>query len=80
MDSTKKKPFFELSKKEKRNRFKAVLDDVLKRDAEMGLPTISRNKDCVRPGMFIHRYPNGKRFLIEINSQNSERKTLKVIR
>lgn len=80
MNGQRRKPIFELSKTARKSKFKAVLDEALKREAEMGLPMISRNKDCVRPGMFVHKYPSGRRLLVEINTENSEQKTIKVLR
>lgn len=74
------KLFFALSKEEKENRLKAVLDAEMERVRAMNLPMVYRNELCVKPNLFIHEYPNGRIELIEINIENSEEKVIEVLR
>lgn len=73
------KPFFALSKEEKENRLQAVLDAEKERMSAMNLPIVYRNELCVKPNLFIHKYPNGYTVLIEQDSHNSEEKVIKVL-
>ena len=73
------KLFFQLSKEEQDNRLKAVLEEEMVRVKAMNLPIIYRNELCVEPNQFIHKYPNGRTELIEINIDNSEEKVIKVL-
>lgn len=73
------KLFFQLSKEEQESRLQAVLDEEMEKAKAMNLPIIYRNELCVKPNLFIHKYPNGRMELIEINIKNSEKKVIKVI-
>jgi len=74
------KLFFQLSKEEQDSRLKAVLEEEMVRVKAMNLPIIYRNELCVEPNQFIHKYPNGRTELIEINIDNSEEKVIKVLK
>ena len=73
------KLFFQLSKEEQDSRLKAVLEEEMVRVKAMNLPIIYRNELCIKPNQFIHKYPNGRTELIEINIDNSEEKVIKVL-
>lgn len=77
MDS---KLYFALNDEEKENRLKAVLDNEIEKVKAMNLPVIYRNELCVRPNLFIHKYPNGRTELIEQNSHTSEEKLIKFLK
>jgi hypothetical protein len=79
MDSNGKKYYFELTAEEKESRLKAVVVEELEKAKAMNLPVIYRNELCIKPNMFIHKYPNGHTVLIEINTSNSEIKVIKVL-
>jgi hypothetical protein len=74
------KLFFQLSKEEQNSRLKAVLDEEMEKVKAMNLPVIYRNELCVKPNLFIHKYPNGRIELVEINLENSVEKVIKVIK
>lgn len=74
------KLFFALSKEEQQRRLKAVLVEEMEKVKAMNLPIIYRNELCVKPNLFIHKYPNGRTELVEINLDNSEEKVIKVIK
>lgn len=74
------KLFFQLSKEEQDSRLKAVLEEEMVREKAMNLPIIYRNELCVEPNQFIHKYPNGRTELIEINIDNCEEKVIKVLK
>ena len=74
------KLFFQLSKEEQDSRLKAVLDEEMEKVKAMNLPIIYRNELCVKPNLFIHKYPNGRTELVEINLDNSEEIVIKVIK
>lgn len=70
---------FELSAEEKERKFKAVLSKELQRDRALNLPMVYRNELCIKPNMFIHKYPDGKRILIEQDLQNSTEKIIRIL-
>lgn len=74
------KLFFQLSKEEQDSRLKAVLEEEMVKVKAMNLPIIYRNELCVEPNQFIHKYPNGRTEIIEINIDNSEEKVIKVLK
>jgi hypothetical protein len=78
-DMASTKLFFALTKEEKENRLKAVLEAEMEKVKAMNLPMIYRNELCVKPNLFIHEYPNGRTELIEINIETSEEKVIKVL-
>lgn len=73
------KLFFALTKEEQENKLKAVLEAEMQRVKAMNLPVVYRNELCVKPNLFIHKYPNGYTVLIEQDSYNSEEKVIKVL-
>lgn len=77
MDSGKL--FFKLSIEEKENRLRAVLEKEAEIVKAMNLPIIYRNELCVKPNYFIHKYPDGRQELIELNLNNSEETVIKVL-
>lgn len=70
---------FELSPKEKEIRLKAVLSEAIADLTDLNQPIVYRNELCVKPNLFIHKYPNGKRVLIEQDTQNSTEKTIRIL-
>lgn len=77
--SKQKKMIFQLSKATKLRRFNSILSEVLQRDANLCQPQVFRSREYTEPTLFIHSYPNGRRVLIEINTENSEEKAIKVL-
>lgn len=61
---------------ELRMRIKARLREILDAQAKKGLPMVYRNEMCIKDNQFIHEYPDGRRYLIEQNQQNSEETVL----
>jgi hypothetical protein len=74
------KLIFELSIKERENKLKGVLSDAIQQATALNLPMVYRNELCDKPNLFIHKYPDGKRILIEQNPKNSAEKTIKILR
>jgi len=70
---------FELTDQERHDRLMPVLLEELRRTAAMNLPIIYLNKDCTQKNHFIHEYPDGRKYLIEINCENSVETILKVL-
>jgi HEPN domain-containing protein len=68
---------FELTQKERETKFKAVLNEVAKKAAALNQPIVFRNELCIKPNLFIHKYPDGRTELIEQDSQNSSEKVVK---
>jgi hypothetical protein len=79
MDSNGKKYYFELTDEEKESRLREALAEEMEKTKAMNLPVIYHNELCVKPNMFIHKYPNGYTVLIEQDSSNSEIKVIKVL-
>ena len=79
MASKSQKFFFALNAEEKESRLKAVLAKEIEEVKTMNLPVIYRNELCVKPNLFIHKYPNGRTELIELNPSNSEEKVIKIL-
>lgn len=73
------KYYFKLSPEERKSRLKAALEKELEKTKAMNLPVIYRNELCVKPNLFIHKYPNGRTELIEINYHTLEEKVIKVL-
>ncbi|MNK46945.1 hypothetical protein D3C87_657410 [compost metagenome] len=74
-----KKMIFQLSKATKQRRFNSILAEVLERNASLGQPQVFRSREYTEPALFIHSYPNGRQVLIEVNTENSEEKAIKVL-
>lgn len=79
MDSNEQKYFFALTAEEKENILNEVLAEEMEKAKAMNLPVIYRNELCVKPNMFIHKYPDGHTVLIEQDSSNSAIKVIKVL-
>jgi hypothetical protein len=79
MPEKRRRLIFELTAKEKENKFKAVLSDVFKKAAASNQPTVYRNELCVKPNLFIHKYPNGRKVLIEQDTQTFSERTVKLL-
>jgi len=73
------KLYFALNPEEREGRLKAVLQKELVKVKAMNQPVIYRNELCVRPNLFIHKYPNGRTELIELDSHTLEEKVIKVL-
>ncbi|MBO9636293.1 MAG: hypothetical protein J7578_24535 [Chitinophagaceae bacterium] len=50
---------------------KATLEAELASQAKKNIPQIFRNELCVKANQFIHKYPDGKLFLIEQDQTDS---------
>ena len=68
---------FELSKSERELRLKSALNEVIQMTIDMQKPFVYRNSLCIQPNFFIHQYPNGKKFLISQNQENSKESVLR---
>jgi hypothetical protein len=73
------KLIFELSDKEKESKFRSVLSDAIRKAASLNLPLVYRNELCNKPNLFIHQYPNGKKVMIEQDTQSSLERTVQVL-
>jgi len=79
MPAKNRRLIFELPVKEKESKLKAALSKAINELTTLNQPIVYRNELCVRPNLFIHKYPNGKSVLIEEDIQNSVEKTVKVL-
>jgi len=79
MPAKRRRLIFELTQKEKEAKFKAVLNEVSKKALALNQPIVFRNELCIKPNLFIHKYPDGRTELIEQDSQNSSEKVLKLL-
>jgi hypothetical protein len=70
---------FELTQLEKESKLRMVLEEELAKVVAMNQPVIYRNELCVKPNLFIHQYPDGRKELIELNSNTSEEKVIKIL-
>lgn len=68
---------FELSKSERKLRLKSALNEVIQLTVDMQKPFVYRNNLCIQPNFFIHQYPNGKKYLISQDQENSKENILK---
>ena len=59
---------------------KAVLTAAIRKAKEMNQPLIYRNNLCVKPSLFIHKYPNGEEFLVEQDVNTLSEKKVRVLR
>ena len=75
--NTKHRLIFELSKSERELRLKNALNEVVQLTIDMQKPFVYRNNLCIQPNFFIHQYPNGKKFLISQNQENSRESVLR---
>ena len=75
--NTKHRLIFELSKSERELRLKSALNEVIQLTVDMQKPLVYRNNLCIQPNFFIHQYPNGKKFLISQDEENSKENILR---
>lgn len=75
--NTKHRLIFELSKSERELRLKSALNEVVQLTIDMQKPFVYRNSLCIQPNFFIHQYPNGKKFLISQNQEDSRESVLR---
>jgi len=68
---------FELSKSERESRLTSALNEVIQLTVDMNKPFVYRNSLCIQPNFFIHEYPNGKKFLISQDQENSKESVLR---
>lgn len=68
---------FELSKSERELRLRSALNEAIQMTVDMQKPLVYRNSLCIQPNFFIHQYPNGKKFLISQNQENSKESVLR---
>lgn len=68
---------FELSKSERELRLKSALNEAIQLTLDMQKPLVYRNSLCIQPNFFIHQYPNGKKFLISQDQENSKESVLR---
>ena len=68
---------FELSKSERESRLKSALKEVIQLTIDMQKPIVYRNNLCIQPNYFIHQYPNGKKYLISQNQEDSKERILR---
>ena len=73
------KYYFALNPEERKNRLKAILEKELEKVKAMNQPVVFRNELCVKPNLFIHKYPNGRTELIELDVHTLEEKVIKVL-
>lgn len=60
-----------LSDPEMESRMRLRLEAELKQQVLKNIPRVFRNELCVKANQFIHKYPDGKMFLIEQNQTDS---------
>lgn len=70
---------YELTTAEQKSRFSTVLIVALNHAITLNQPIVYRNELCVRPGLFIHQYPDGKKLLIEQDADSFSERTVKVL-
>ncbi|MBS1532104.1 MAG: hypothetical protein JSU01_17515 [Bacteroidetes bacterium] len=80
MPAKQRRLIFELSAKEKENKLRAVLYKAINEASAQNLPFIYKNELCIKPSLFIHKYPNGREVLIEQDSKTFSEKTITVLR
>lgn len=71
--SAKKKAnnFDPFSDPELESRLWATLNKEMEQQAKKNIPQVFRNELCVKANQFIHKYPDGKMYLIEQDPTNS---------
>jgi len=68
---------FELSKSERELRLKSALNEIVQLTIDLQKPFVYRNDLCIQPNFFIHQYPNGKKYLISQDQENSKENILR---
>jgi hypothetical protein len=58
-------------------RLEKTLHEALKVQATLNVPFVFRDSRCARKNQFIHRYPDGKIFLIQQDRRTSKEVVLK---
>ena len=74
-----KKLIFQLSPEEKTIRLSGVLSDSMHIAALLNVPIIYRNELCVTPNLFVHKYPDGRKILVEQYSSSFIENTISVV-
>ena len=75
----KRKLIFELPTSVKEDRFREVLEKAIKLTYSMDRPLVYRDNQCVKRNQFIHRYKDGRTFLIEQDQENSEERVIEIL-
>jgi len=78
-DRIVRNPLFDLSGDEISERLKAVVMRALNEREAQNLPLVYRTSLCTRKNQFIHEYPDGRTYLIQQNSNNSEERVIRSI-
>lgn len=60
-----------LTDPEMESRMRTTLEAVLELQARKNVPRVFRNELCVKDNQFVHKYPDGKMFLIEQDQTDS---------
>lgn len=76
-NNKKHRLIFELSKSERELQLRSALNEAIRLSVDMQKPFVYRNNLCIQPNFFIHQYPNGKKFLISQNQENSKESVLR---
>jgi len=79
MPVKQKRLIFELSTTEKEQKLGSTLSNAMRKAAALNLPIIYRNELCVKPNLFVHKYPNGRKELVEQDSESFAEKTLQIL-
>lgn len=79
MPVKQKRLIFELSSTEKEQKLRSTLSSAMRKAAALNLPIIYRNELCVKPNLFVHKYPNGRKELVEQDSESFAEKTLQIL-
>lgn len=77
MQSSPKNFLFDLTPNEITNRLQSVVMNVLSERKAQNLPVVYKNSLCIGRNQFIHEYPDGRKFLIRQNRNNSEEKVIR---
>ncbi|MCX2477745.1 hypothetical protein OQY15_01505 [Pedobacter sp. MC2016-15] len=78
--NTKHRLIFDLPKSERDLSLRSALNEAIQLAIEKNQPFVYRNSLCIQPNYFIHEYPDGKKFLIAQNQNNSEETVLRELR
>lgn len=62
-----------------KNRFISALSTAFRESAALNLPIVYRDSLCVTPDLFIHKYPDGRKLLIEQAADSFEIRVLRVL-
>lgn len=78
--SKRQKFIFEQNIQGKEEKLKIALSEAVKKATAMNQPIVYRNAMCTKPNMFVHKYPNGQKKLIEQDQETSVEKTIMVLK